>query len=156
MNAEIRDISLAPSGARKIEWVKRNCPLLRGLEKEFSQTKPFAGKRVALSIHLEAKTAYLCKVIAAGGAELFMRVDLPDGTRQNMSAAEWWEHRREWGLSDFDHQDNRGGLVVCLVFAAMFDESIDQAKADGDAAEVDRLTKERDEMLNLYFGDGEQ
>lgn len=103
---------------------------------------------------IRKRLAALGAIITPG--DKVVSVDLPDGTRQNMSAAEWWEHRREWGLSDFDHQDNRGGLVVCLVFAAMFDESIDQAKADGDAAEVDRLTKERDEMLNLYFGDGGQ
>ena len=87
MNAEIRDISLAPSGARKIEWVKRNCPLLRGLEEEFAVTKPFAGKRVALSIHLEAKTAYLCKVIAAGGAELFVTGSNPLSTQDDVAAA---------------------------------------------------------------------
>ena len=66
----IRDFSLAPSGENKIEWVKRNCPLLRSLEEEFKVTKPFLGKRIALSIHLEAKTAYLCTVLAAGGAEM--------------------------------------------------------------------------------------
>ena len=62
----IRDINLAPSGENKIEWVRRNCPLLRSLEADFSKSKPFAGKRIALSIHLEAKTAYLCRVLALG------------------------------------------------------------------------------------------
>ena len=74
MESIIRDINLAESGERKIEWVKRNCDLLRTLEKEFSQTKPFAGKKVALSVHLEAKTAYLCKVLAAG-----VPADMKDG-----------------------------------------------------------------------------
>ena len=69
MSSEIRDINLAESGEQKIEWVRRNCDLLRMLEEEFSQSKPFAGKKVTLSVHLEAKTAYLCKVLAAGGAE---------------------------------------------------------------------------------------
>jgi len=46
MSSEIRDINLAESGERKIEWVKRNCDLLRTLEKEFSESKPFAGKKV--------------------------------------------------------------------------------------------------------------
>lgn len=55
MSSEIRDINLAGSGEQKIEWVKRNCDLLRMLEEEFSQTKPFAGKKVTLSVHLEAK-----------------------------------------------------------------------------------------------------
>ena len=49
-----------------------NCPLLRSLEDDFSKERPFEGIRIALSIHLEAKTAYLCKVLAAGGAEMYI------------------------------------------------------------------------------------
>jgi adenosylhomocysteinase len=67
---EIRDIGLAASGRQKIEWVKGNMPLLRGLEEEFGREKPFKGARVSLSVHLEAKTAYLCEVLAAAGAEM--------------------------------------------------------------------------------------
>lgn len=85
--SEIRDIALAESGKRKIEWVKRNCPLLRSLEEEFSKTKPFAGKRIALSIHLEAKTAYLCKVLAAGGAEMYITGSNPLSTQDDVAAA---------------------------------------------------------------------
>ena len=69
-NYDIRDISLAPYGHTKIEWVKNNMPLLRDFEEEFKKTKPFEGVRISLSIHLEPKTAYLCKVLAAGGAEM--------------------------------------------------------------------------------------
>ena len=83
----IRDLSLAPSGENKIEWVKRNCPILRSLEEEFCETKPFAGKRIALSIHLEAKTAYLCKVLAAGGAEMFVTGSNPLSTQDDVAAA---------------------------------------------------------------------
>lgn len=87
MSSEIRDINLAESGERKIEWVKRNCDLLRTLEKEFSQTKPFAGKKVALSVHLEAKTAYLCLVLAAGGAEMYVTGSNPLSTQDDVAAA---------------------------------------------------------------------
>ena len=72
MASEIRDIRLAASGEQKIEWVKRNCDLLRTLEQEFLETRPFAGKKIALSVHLEAKTAYLCKVLAVGGAQMYV------------------------------------------------------------------------------------
>ncbi|MDO4472306.1 MAG: adenosylhomocysteinase [Bacillota bacterium] len=70
MRYDIRDIKLAPYGHTKIEWVKNNMPLLRDFEEEFSRTKPLKGVRISLSIHLEPKTAYLCKVLAAGGAQL--------------------------------------------------------------------------------------
>ncbi len=83
----IRDLSLAPSGENKIEWVRRNCPILRSLEEEFCETRPFAGKRIALSIHLEAKTAYLCKVLAAGGAEMFVTGSNPLSTQDDVAAA---------------------------------------------------------------------
>ena len=83
----IRDISLAPSGENKIEWVRRNCPLLRSLEEEFSVSRPFEGKKIALSIHLEAKTAYLCKVLAAGGAEMYVTGSNPLSTQDDVAAA---------------------------------------------------------------------
>ena len=87
MSSESRNIELAESGEKKIEWVKRNCDLLRMLEEEFSKTKPFAGKKVALSVHLEAKTAYLCKVLAAGGAEMYVTGSNPLSTQDDVAAA---------------------------------------------------------------------
>ena len=87
MESEIRDIQLAESGERKIQWVKRNCDLLRTLEEEFAQTKPFAGKKIALSVHLEAKTAYLCKVLAAGGAQMYITGSNPLSTQDDVAAA---------------------------------------------------------------------
>ena len=83
MANEIRNPELWESGARKIAWVKRNMPLLNGIEKEFEQEKPFAGLRVALSVHLEAKTAYLCKVLAAGGAEMYVTGSNPLSTQDD-------------------------------------------------------------------------
>ena len=85
--SEIRDPALWESGARKIQWVKQNMPLLRGIEKEFSETKPFAGLKIALSVHLEAKTAYLCKVLAAGGADMYVTGSNPLSTQDDVAAA---------------------------------------------------------------------
>lgn len=87
MSYDIRDISLAPGGEHKIDWVKKNCPLLSSLEEDFSREKPFAGKRIALSIHLEAKTAYLCRVLAAGGAEMYITGSNPLSTQDDVAAA---------------------------------------------------------------------
>lgn len=87
MASEIRDINLAPSGELKIEWVKNRCDLLRTLEAEFTKTKPFSGKKIALSVHLEAKTAYLCKVLAAGGAEMYITGSNPLSTQDDVAAA---------------------------------------------------------------------
>lgn len=84
---EIRDISLAPSGHQKIQWVKNNMPLLAGLEAEFIKTKPFEGVKISLSVHLEAKTAYLCLVLAAGGAEMSVTGSNSLSTQDDIAAA---------------------------------------------------------------------
>lgn len=84
---DIKDTSLWESGKIKIEWVKRNMPLLRGIEEEFLAEKPFQGLRVALSVHLESKTAYLCKVLASGGAEMFITGSNPLSTQDDVAAA---------------------------------------------------------------------
>jgi len=84
---EIKDITLAADGKNKIDWVRKNMPLLQSLEKDFSEKKPFAGLKVALSIHLEAKTANLCMVLAAGGAEMYVTGSNPLSTQDDVAAA---------------------------------------------------------------------
>ena len=87
MTSEIRDINLWESGELKIEWVRRHMPLLAILEEEFRRDKPFKGLRIALSVHLEAKTAHLCEVLAEGGAEMFVTGSNPLSTQDDVAAA---------------------------------------------------------------------
>ncbi len=83
----VSDESLFPSGQDKIEWVRRNMPVLNGIEKQFLEEKPFRGLKIALSVHLEAKTAYLCEVLKAGGAEMFVTGSNPLSTQDDVAAA---------------------------------------------------------------------
>ena len=83
----IKDINLAPSGEMKIKWVERNMPVLRSIGEDFAKTRPFAGLKVALSVHLEAKTAYLCRVMEMGGAEMFVTGSNPLSTQDDVAAA---------------------------------------------------------------------
>lgn len=84
---DIKNIDLAESGHKKIEWVKNNMPLLSALEKEFENNKPFEGVKISLSVHLEAKTAYLCKVLAAGGAVMSVTGSNVLSTQDDVAAA---------------------------------------------------------------------
>ena len=84
---DIKDINLAPSGEKKIDWVRKNCSILHSLEEDFAKEQPFKGVKIALSIHLEAKTAYLCKVLAAGGAEMYITGSNPLSTQDDVAAA---------------------------------------------------------------------
>ncbi|MDY6276995.1 MAG: adenosylhomocysteinase [Bacteroidales bacterium] len=85
--SELRNKELYPSGQLKIDWVRAHMPLLNGLEKDFSKTKPFKGLKIALSVHMEAKTAYLCQVLAAGGAEMYATGCNPLSTQDDVAAA---------------------------------------------------------------------
>ena len=87
VKSEIRDPRLWESGELKISWVRNHMPLLEGLEKEFIKNKPFQGLKVALSVHLEAKTAHLCEVLAEGGAEMFITGSNPLSTQDDVAAA---------------------------------------------------------------------
>ena len=83
----VRDISLAPEGERKIQWAKRNMPILSNIDREFSETRPFEGLRIALSVHMEAKTAYLCRVLSNAGAEMHVTGCNPLSTQDDVAAA---------------------------------------------------------------------
>lgn len=85
--SEILNINLAPLGKTKIDWVKAHMPVLGEIEKRFKAEQPFKGLKVALSVHLEAKTAYLCKVLAAGGAEMYVTGSNPLSTVNEVAAA---------------------------------------------------------------------
>jgi len=83
----IKDITLAPSGRQKIEWVKSYTPVLNLIEAEFAKTKPFQGMKITMSIHLEAKTAYLAEILKTGGAEVSITGCNPLSTQDDVAAA---------------------------------------------------------------------
>lgn len=83
----VKDRSLAPQGHLKIDWVREHMPVLNRIRETFEKEKPFQGKKVAISLHLEAKTAYLAKVIQAGGAEVTITGSNPLSTQDDVAAA---------------------------------------------------------------------
>lgn len=83
----IRDINLAPQGRQKIDWVRLHMPVLNIIGDEFRAKKVFKGLRVAMSIHLEAKTAYLAEVFKAAGAEVAITGSNPLSTQDDVAAA---------------------------------------------------------------------
>ncbi len=87
MASHIKDINLWESGELKLSWVRSHMPLLDGIQKDFEKTQPFKGLKVALSVHLEAKTAHLCEVLAAGGADMYITGSNPLSTQDDVAAA---------------------------------------------------------------------
>ena len=114
--SRIKDISLAPSGKDKIEWVKSYMPILNSIKESFEQTLPFAGMKIAMSIHLEAKTAYLAKVLRAGGATVSVTGCNPLSTQDDVAAAlaaEGFEVNARHGVSDEEYTEDLKATLAC-------------------------------------------
>lgn len=87
MDSIVRDLTLAPQGRRKIEWAMANMPILRGISEEFARDRPFRGLRVAVSVHVEAKTACLAETLRLGGAQVALTGCNPLSTQDDIAAA---------------------------------------------------------------------
>jgi adenosylhomocysteinase len=85
--SRIADLALAPEGELRIEWVARHSPVLNRLARERLADGALAGRRVAVVVHLEAKTAYLAMLLAEAGAEVVAAGSNPGSTRDAICAA---------------------------------------------------------------------
>ncbi|UVI32184.1 adenosylhomocysteinase [Paenibacillus spongiae] len=86
-NSIVTDLALAPEGHLKIGWAAAHMPVLNRIREQFENEQPFKGLKVAISLHLEAKTAYLAKVVQAGGADVTITGSNPLSTQDDVCAA---------------------------------------------------------------------
>lgn len=82
----IRDLSLAEEGMQRIRWVENFMPALNALREDFIQKQVFKGKTIVMSIHLEAKTAYLALTLKAAGADVIVTGSNPLSTQDPIAA----------------------------------------------------------------------
>jgi len=75
------------NGRRKIEWAATRMPLLQRLRVQFLEDRPFADRRISMSIHLEAKTACLAMLLRDGGARVHVTGSNPLSTQDDIAAA---------------------------------------------------------------------
>lgn len=87
MSYDIRDISLAESGRQRIAWAARHMPVLGLIASEFAAEQPFAGQRIAASLHITTETAVLLRALQMGGAEIVLCASNPLSTRDDVCAA---------------------------------------------------------------------
>lgn len=87
MNSMIKDIALAPTGHQKIAWVKEHMPLLNILNERYVEKKIFDGLNMVVTIHLEAKTAYLAQTLKNCGANVVVTGSNPLSTQDDVAAA---------------------------------------------------------------------
>jgi len=84
---DVKDLSLADAGKRRIEWAEQEMPVLRLIRERFEREKPLAGVRVAACLHVTTETANLMRCLKAGGADTRLCASNPLSTQDDAAAA---------------------------------------------------------------------
>ena len=84
---DVRDISLADEGLRRIDWAYQEMPVLRRIEKGFKTDRPLDGVKVSACLHVTTETANLMRVLVAGGAQIALCASNPLSTQDDVAAA---------------------------------------------------------------------
>jgi adenosylhomocysteinase len=83
---DIKDISLAPQGKKRIDWAEREMPVLRLIRERFGNEKPLQGIRIVACAHITTETANLARALQAGGAEALLIASNPLSTQDDVAA----------------------------------------------------------------------
>ncbi len=145
----IKDLALAPSGYRRLTWVKNNMPVLSALKQELAQTKPLQGKTIACCLHLEAKTGYLLLALQAAGAQVVSCASNPLSTQDDVVAALVDSGISVYAVHGEDADDYQRFLHLTL-------DNNPQAVIDDGADLISTLIKERPEQARQIMGGCEE
>ena len=69
---DVKDLSLAEAGRKRVDWAERDMPVLRAIRERFAREKPLAGMKMSACLHVTAETANLARTLKAGGADLLL------------------------------------------------------------------------------------
>jgi len=86
-NYDIKDVSQAEGGRRRIEWAEREMPVLRSIRERFAKERPLAGVRMSACLHVTAETGNLARTLQAGGADLVLVASNPLSTQDDVAAS---------------------------------------------------------------------
>jgi adenosylhomocysteinase len=106
----IKDPSLAPEGHRKIGWVAQHAPVLNKIAGEQLADGSLRGRKIAMTIHLEAKTAYLAILLSEAGADVAVSGSNPLSTQDDVCAALAERGVRVFATHDPSDEDFEGYL----------------------------------------------
>src|SRR5437762_7709024 len=84
---DVKDLSLAPEGVRRISWADRQMPVLAAIRERFAAEQPLAGYRVSACLHVTTETANLMRTLKEGGAEVALCASNPLSTQDDVAAA---------------------------------------------------------------------
>src|ERR671911_1296032 len=145
----VKDASLAPEGHRKIDWVAQHAPVLNKIAGEQLADGSLRGRKVAMTIHLEAKTAYLALLLSEAGADVTVSGSNPLSTQDDVCAALAERGVRVFATHDPSEEDFEGYLLRTI-------ETKPDLIIDDGAELVSRLILNRPELLGGVKGASEE
>jgi adenosylhomocysteinase len=84
---DVKDLSLAPEGVRRISWADRQMPVLAAIRERFAAEQPLSGYRISACLHVTTETANLMRTLKAGGADVVLCASNPLSTQDDVAAA---------------------------------------------------------------------
>ena len=85
--SDIKDIGLAPAGAKRISWAAREMNVLGSITERFEREKPLTGTRIAACLHVTSETANLAIALSKGGADVTLCASNPLSTQDEVAAS---------------------------------------------------------------------
>src|ERR1700752_1047713 len=86
-NCDVKDLSLAAAGRKRIEWAEREMPVLRSIRSRFEQERPLEGIRLVACCHVTTETANLARALKAAGVDAVLIASNPLSTQDDVAAA---------------------------------------------------------------------
>src|SRR6187200_1814140 len=84
---DVKDLTLAEEGVRRIEWADRNMPVLAAIRERFEREEPLSGYRISACLHVTTETANLARTLKAAGADVVLCASNPLSTQDEVAAA---------------------------------------------------------------------
>jgi adenosylhomocysteinase len=147
---DVKDLSLADLGKRRIEWAAQSMPVLAAIRKQFIKTQPLAGRRVAACLHVTTETANLMITLRDGGASVALCASNPLSTQDDVASA----LVREYGIPTFAIKGESNDVYYSHLNAAL--DSKPQITMDDGADVVSALHTKRKDLLAGIVGGTEE
>jgi adenosylhomocysteinase len=145
----VKDPALAPEGRRKIDWVAQHAPVLNAIFEERLSDGSLNGRKIAMTIHLEAKTAYLAILLSEAGAEVTVSGSNPLSTQDDVCAALAERGVRVFATHDPSEDEFEGFLLRTI-------ETGPEIIIDDGAELVSRMILHRPDLLEGVIGASEE
>jgi len=149
-NYDVKDLSLADQGRKRIDWAENEMPVLRLLRERFAKERPLNGLRIAACLHVTAETANLARTLAAGGADVVLCASNPLSTQDDVAAA--LVTHEEIPVYAIKGEDNE---TYYKHLSAALDHKPHITMDDG-ADLVSAVLKQRPELLDTLIGSTEE